>query len=133
MLSFHNYAYWAGYAAATGTYTACTYTDPALQVEWSKGFAKGVAEKRAKAAEIESDEEEEKLAKLWYRSRTMIIGLIMLVCGIGVMLYGYYSKQPALMGSGGTLTGSSIIMTALRALTSSALCMTSAGQYAPPP
>ena len=76
-------------------------------------------EKREKEKEAERDHDEERLSKLWWHSRTIIIAILLGLCGVGITLYGYYTKQPTLIGSGGTLSGSSLIMAALRMVTNS--------------
>lgn len=119
--------YWEGWQAVE-LHRQCTYTDPQQRKEWARGFADGVAEERGN--------------KAWYKSRTMIVGLGLLLAGVGLVIYGTYfsggssggvvsSTGPFMAGAGSGLTASSIIMSALRLITNSGVSL-GGGQYTPP-
>jgi hypothetical protein len=110
-------AYWEGWQAVE-LHRQCQYTDLKGRREWSKGFADGVIEMRG--------------SKVWYKSRTMIIGIVLLLIGIGLFVYGIYSGGSTMIGAGAGTTASSILMTALRLISSTNISITGAGgQYTP--
>jgi hypothetical protein len=95
--------YWEGWQAVD-LKKQCTYTDPKQRKEWAKGFADGVK------GDINS--------KIWYKSRTMIVGLIMLSVGAGLTIYGIWAGGGSMVtGFGSGISSSSIIMAALRLIT----------------
>lgn len=113
--------YWEGWQAVSLN-RQCTYTDPKERKEWAKGFADGVDEMRG--------------SKVWWKSRTLIIGVGMLVFGVGLGIYGMYGQSPnapTIMGAGMGMSASSIVMSALRLITSNNTLALTAGQYTPPP
>jgi len=111
-----NAAYWEGWQAVE-LHRQCTYTVESDRKDWARGFAAGVAEERG--------------AKMWYHSRTMIVGLSLLAVGVGLITYGVIVGGNTTIGIGSGLTASSILMTALRLITNSQITCGS-GQYTPP-
>jgi len=112
--------YWEGWQAVE-LHKQCTYTDTKQRKEWAKGFAAGVNEMRG--------------SKSWYKSRTMIIGLGMLAVGVGLVVYGLYDGGPTIVGAGSGVTATSLVMAALRVMTTTNITLggPGSGQYSPPP
>jgi ribosome modulation factor len=111
--------YWEGWQAVE-QHRTCPYTDQKQRKDWAKGFSDGVGEERD--------------SKVWYKSRTMIVGLSLLVIGTGLAVYGIWAGGgQAIAGFGTGITTSSILMSALRLITKTDISFSSGGQYAPPP
>jgi hypothetical protein len=119
--------YWEGWQAVE-LHRQCTFTDPKQRKEWAKGFAAGVKDMRD--------------SKAWYKSRTMVIGVAMLVAGVCLVVYGYFTSDtstgPFMAGAGSGVTASSIIMAAMRMISNSNISFGGGGygqynQYTPPP
>jgi len=113
-------AYWEGWQAVE-LHRQCSYTTEVDRKEWAKGFADGVDEERG--------------SKVWYKSRTLIVGIILLVVGITLAVCGVLAGGgQAMTGFGSGISASSLVMTALRLVTSQNISLTSGGgQYTPPP
>src|SRR3972149_9637132 len=109
-------AYWEGWQAVQ-TRQPCRYTEGRDRADWAKGFAAGVEEDRG--------------SKVWWRSKTMIVGLSLLVVGVGVAIYG-------MMGSGGDgqvytgfgagVGGTSLLTMALRLITGTRVSLSGGGE-----
>ena len=96
-------AYWEGWQAVE-LKRQCTFTTEVDRRDWAKGFADGVAEART--------------GKVWYKSRTLIIGFAMLVGGLGLVAWGVWADGGKLaVGAGTGISGTSVVMAALRLIT----------------
>lgn len=114
--------YWEGWQAF-GLHKQCTYSDPKQRKDWAKGFADAVNEDRG--------------SKVWYKSKTLIVGIALLVVGTALIIYGsFVGKEHMIIGFGSGITVSSIMMTALRLITSTGVTIGApgaTGQYTLPP
>lgn len=107
---YKNAAYWEGFQAVE-QHRVCTYTLEKDRNDWARGFSAGI--------------EEERISKIWYKSRTIIVGIGLLIIGVGVILYGVWGGGGnTYIGLGGGVTGSSILMTGLRLITNTNVTLT---------
>lgn len=113
-------AYWEGWQAVE-QHRTCSYTELKDREEWARGFSDGVDEERG--------------SKVWYKSKTMIVGLVLLMVGAGVAVYGVAGGGGQVYtGFGSGVGSSSLLMTALRLITGTSVSFSGGGsQYTPPP
>ena len=111
--------YWEGWQAVE-QHRTCPYTDQKQRKDWARGFSDGVGEERD--------------TKVWYKSRTIILGMVLLVVGVGMAIYStWVGGGQAIAGFGTGISTSSILMSAMRLITNTNISLNSGGQYAPPP
>lgn len=100
-------AYWEGYQSFT-TQRACPYQAGNERADWANGFAAAVSES--------------KQAKVWWRSKTMRVSVVLLFGAIVLLsagrdATGTLQTSTALTAAGGFLTGREILGIMLRAVT----------------
>jgi hypothetical protein len=116
MVRIHSAEYWHGWQAVA-TRQSCTFTDKCDRREWARGFAAAVA----------MDQE----SKVWWKSKTMLIGIILLLVGGGLILFGFQgggNSGGMYAAAGGGMSASSLLFTALRLITDKPITIGS-GQY----
>ena len=96
-------AYWEGWQAVE-LKRQCTFTTEAERRDWARGFADGVVEARG--------------FKVWYKSKTLIVGFAMLIAGLAIVVYGIWAGGGEVaVGAGAGISGTSVVMAALRLIT----------------
>jgi len=105
------------------THVACRFTDAKEAADWADGYEF--------AYDADAD------SKLWWKSKTMLIGLALLAVGMGIMAYGWIGggvDSGVYKGLGGGIGGTSLVTMALRLITGTSVTLTSGdGGYSPPP
>lgn len=108
-----NAAYWEGWQAY-GQKRICQYTDIKDRNDWARGFAAAIHEDRD--------------SKVWYKSRTIVVGIALLVIGAGIAIYGMLGDGGQVYaGFGSGVGSSSLLMTALRLITNTNVTFTTGG------
>ena len=114
------FAHWEGYTTAQ-TRKPCRFTDPAEQAQWAAGFSQAVSEGRA--------------GKVWYKSNTMRVALILGAVGVLMFAAGQYSGGTTgnvVMAAGGGMSLSNLLSMFLRAtITSSPVVLRNGSLPAP--
>jgi len=113
--------FWEGYLAVQ-TRRDCKYPpDKAEQRrEWAKGFAAAVGEGKD--------------GKVWWKSKTIRVGVVCVVIGIGLFLFGQFTANGSsdlMRGAGGGITLSSLLNVFLRTVTNDSVHWGGGGGYTP--
>ncbi len=97
-------AYWDGrFAVRNGTPCRYASKDATEREEWARGVSDGVQLQAA--------------GKVWWKSRTLWTGLVLVVVGVGLLAFSHYGNNSIMVGMGGGLTAGGILQTALRLMT----------------
>jgi ribosome modulation factor len=98
-----NAAYWEGWQAVEIKHQ-CSYADADQRKSWARGFQDAVNQGAR--------------SKMWYDSRTLLVGLAMLAVGCFLIINSlWYNGGHLQLGIGSGVSSSSIIMAALRLIT----------------
>ena len=99
--------YWEGWQAYR-TRQMCPLTDPAERAQWAAGFAAAVEDDRG--------------PKVWYKSKTFVVGISLLAFGLVMFFWGSRWE-----GFGGGVSALSLLMIWLRTVTDSPVSLYSQG------
>ena len=112
-------AYFEGYQAVS-LRQQCQYTDKPNRDDWARGFKAGLVALKG--------------STVWWKSRTILVGVVLLILGLGIAVYGLVVSENAYTGFGGGISSVSLIMAAMRLITGTSVSLTAGlQQYNVPP